>query len=164
MFYIIYKVICSLLFVALVTALKQNKPYLSVTQWKTVQSLITNEKTTSEMRDKINTILYKCYEGYAVSSAHKFKQFHKYKCMNINTFELGLYAKFGLYRACKKYNGSSSFISYVDKYIIGELYKGLTDLYPLSSVTKSDRRMGKYNENKKITIYSINSIYVVNIF
>lgn len=141
------KLLSAILFFTLVTSLKTNNPYLSVTQWQSIKTLIINKNTTAEMRNTLRSVIYKYYEGYAISSANKFKKFHNYKCRNINSFELSLYAKFGLYRAIKKYNGSSSFIHYADKYINGELYKGLTDLYPLSSVTKSERRLGKYNKN-----------------
>jgi hypothetical protein len=104
------------------------------------------------MRNKINKVMYKYYENYALQSACNFKKNHKNTCKNIKLDELKLYSKFGLYRAIEKYNGSFSFINYANKYINGELYRGLTELYPLSSISKSKRRniKGCKDENNKL--------------
>ena len=137
-------IIIFLLFVKCSLAFKMNTNtvYLSTTQWQSIHSLLKNPELTVEMRNKINTVIYNSYETYALIKAYEFKTFHKYKCKNIKLDELKLYSKFGLFNAVKKYNGCSYFVNYADKYIMGELYKGLTDLYPLSSIPKSDRRKG----------------------
>jgi DNA-directed RNA polymerase specialized sigma subunit len=127
---------------ALAFKINTNTVYLSSSQWQSIHSLLKNPKLTSEMRNKINTIIYNHYETYALVKAYEFKTFHKYKCQNIKLDELKLYSKVGLIKAVKKYNGYSYFVNYADKYIMGELYKGLTDLYPLSSIPKIDRRKG----------------------
>lgn len=137
-------IIILLLFVKCGLAFKMNtnSVYLSKSQWQSIHSLLKNPSLTVEMRNKINTIIYNSYETYALVKAYEFKTFHKYKCQNIKLDELKLYSKVGLSKAVKKYNGCSYFTNYADKYIKWELYKGLTDLYPLTSIPKSDRRKG----------------------
>jgi hypothetical protein len=143
------------IFVKCILSLKLDNIYLSKTQWKNINSLIKNPGITHDMRYKINNIIYKHYKKYALSKAYEFKMFHKYKCQNIKLDELNLYSNFGLYKAIEKYNGSSIFINYADKYIRWELYKGLTDLHVLTNIPKSYRRKGitKRNTNLNYTQY-----------
>jgi DNA-directed RNA polymerase specialized sigma subunit len=130
------------IFVKCILSFKIDNIYLSKSQWQRINSLIKNPELTHEMRDKINNIIYYHYSNYALSKAYKFKMLHKHKCQSIKLDELQLYSNFGLYKAIEKYNGNSFFINYVDKYITWELYKGLTDLHPLSNIPKSYRRKG----------------------
>ena len=148
MFYIFYIII----FFSMALSLQMKNKYLSENQSKTINNLIKNPSLTPLMRNKINKVIYKYYENYALQSACNFKKNHKNTCKNIKLDELKLYSKFGLYRAIEKYNGSFSFINYANKYINGELYRGLTELYPLSSISKSKRRniKGCKDENNKL--------------
>ena len=130
------------IFVKCILSLKLDNIHLSKSQWQTINSLIKTPGLTCEMRNKINNIIYDHYTNYALSKAYNFKMLHKYKCQSINLDELNLYSNFGLYKAIEKYNGSSIFITYADKYILWELYKGLTELHPLSNIPKSYRRKG----------------------
>jgi DNA-directed RNA polymerase specialized sigma subunit len=116
-----------------------------------IDRLLLNPNTTRNMKNKIHYILFKYYDKWAFSKAYQFKQFHKHKCEHISTLELYNYASFGLYKSIKKYDYKYSIpFSYVaDKYITYELLKGLTDLYPITSINKSIRRKG-YNDTKKI--------------
>jgi hypothetical protein len=138
MLYIIYIIIFFIGRNALSMQMKHG--YLSSSQWKSINSLIKNPSLTPSMRYQINKVMYNSYEKYALKSARNFKKLHKHTCRNIKLDELNIYSKFGLYRAIEKYNGSYSFINYVNKYVNGELYRGLTELYPLSSISKSNRR------------------------
>ena len=116
--------------------------YLSSSQWKSINSLLKNPSLSLPMKIQINYIMYNSYEKYALNCANEFRKKHYYTCKNININELQLYSKFGLYRAINnyKYKYNGSFINYANIYINGELYRGLTELYPLSSVPKSKRR------------------------
>lgn len=147
MFYIILLVNLVLQNVLSFSMIMKNA-YLSSEQWKSINNLIKTPTLTFSMRKKINKIIYNSYQDYADNCAYKFKNIHKYSCKNIKLNELTLYSKFGLYRAIENYNGSFSFINYAEKYIMGELYRGLTDLYPLSSIPKNERRkkLNKYDK------------------
>jgi len=152
MFYIIYIII----FITNALSLQMKSAYLSSTQWKSINSLIQNPSLTPLMRNNIHKVIYNCYENYALKSAIKFKKIHKHTCKNIKLDELKLYSKFGLYRAIENYNGSYSFTNYMNKYINGELYRGLTELYPLSGISKSNRRnlKGCKDDNKLVRLFT----------
>jgi len=123
--------------------------YLSIFQWRTIKSLIQNPGTTYSMKKKINNILYNYYEGWAINKAFQFKKKHNYKLKHISGDELSIYSKKGLCDAIKNYNGKNSFTNYATIYINGELYKGLTELYPITSIPKSERIVKKKYKGKE---------------
>ena len=135
-----------IIFIQCICSLKSNN-YLSKPQWAKINSLIKKTDIPLVVRDKINNILYTYYEKWALKKAKEFKRFHKHKCINIKLDELELYSKFGLHKATLNYNGNSSFVNYADKYILGELYNGLTKLHTLTILPESYRK--KNIENKK---------------
>jgi len=125
------------------------KKNLSIYQWRTIKSLIQNPGLTSVMKKKINNIIYSYYEDWATHKAFQFKKCHKYKLKHISGNELSIYSKKGLYEAIKNYNGKFSFTNYASIYVNGELYKGLTELFPISSIPKSERIVKKIYQKKE---------------
>jgi DNA-directed RNA polymerase sigma subunit (sigma70/sigma32) len=123
--------------------------YLSFYQWKTIKSLIQNRGTTDCMKIKINNIIYNYYEDWAINKAFQFKKTHRYKLKHISAYELSIYSKKGLWDAIRNYNGKNSFTNYATFYINGELYKGLTQLYPITSIPKSERMVKKTFKGKE---------------
>jgi len=123
--------------------------YLTIFQWRTIQSLIQNPGTTYCMKQKMNNILYNYYEGWAIHKAFQFKKNHSYKLKHISGDELSIYSKKGLWDAIKNYNGKNGFTNYATIYINGELYKGLTQLYPITSIPKSERVVKKTYKGKE---------------
>lgn len=124
---------------------------LSIHQWGLIKNILKHPETPISIRNKMSEIIYSKYETWAIHKAYQFKQFHKYKCRNINIDDLILFSLEGLKKATIKYNGNSPFYFYADIYISGELYKGLTKLQPITSIPKSIRS-NKKNELK--TIYN----------
>ena len=113
--------------------------FIQKDQWKRLQFFITHPKITFEMRNKINRILYVYYDDWAFFKAIKFKKMHKYKCRHITLDELYTYSNIGLITAIQKYNGKSNFAKYAEIYVNGQLYKAITDLHPLTSISKNQR-------------------------
>jgi len=113
---------------------------LSREQWGLIQNCITNPGLTSYMKTRIHHILFSHYTTWAIHKAYVFKRFHKHKCRNIDITDLSLYGLIGLQNAIKKYNGKTAFPVYADIYISGELYKGLTELQPITNIPKQIRR------------------------
>jgi hypothetical protein len=126
---------------------------LSNYQWKLIKSLIKNKSTTPIMRNYINQLIYNKYETWAIHKAFEFKKIHKYKCRNININDLKLYSLEGLKLSTLKYNGSYNFHLYASIYIQGNLYKGITDLHPITNIPKHIRK------GKTGGIKSINKFY-----
>ena len=133
---------------------------ISSEKWKSINNLIKNKNLTPLMRESINNIIYNSYENYALNIAYKFKKRYKYACKNIRLDELMLYSKMGLYKGILKYNGSYGFINYVSKYINGELYKGITDLYPLSTIPKHLRRKTKVKKELITQFVSYDNFWI----
>ena len=109
-------------------------------QWKLIHKIIIHPNTPFVMRNKVNEILYSKYETWAIHKAYQFKTHHKYKCRNINIQDLILYSLEGLKKATCKYNGKSYFHKYAEIYISGQLYYGLTELQPITSIPKYIRK------------------------
>jgi RNA polymerase sigma factor (sigma-70 family) len=85
--------------------------------------------------------LYQNYQSWAISKARNFKRVYKYKCAHISLEELSMYSSLGLWKAVQNYNGNTRFDIYAEWYVMGELYEGLTKLYPISNVSKYERKM-----------------------
>lgn len=149
--------------------------HLTNTQMNTISNLIKQEKMTNIQRDKINKILYICFEKMAIKQAIIFKKKHHYKCKNINKEDLILSSKIGLFFSINKYNGKTSFINFINFYIKIELIKTLTQYYSSSSIPKyirvknkknfSQYELDKYKNNFEPTIIldyaKINNICIV---
>jgi DNA-directed RNA polymerase specialized sigma subunit len=112
-------------------------------QWNHIKNILKNKSTNPSIKKKVHHILYTKYENMAYWKAYQFKKFHSYKCRDISLAELSLYSKIGLYKAIEKYNPQYHFYPYLDTYINGELFKGLTDLYPICSISKRERMKKK---------------------
>lgn len=117
--------------------------HLNISQMKMINNLIQNPQLMETEREKINLILYKAYEKWAIKKAYNFKKFHKYKCSNIKKEDLILSSKIGLFKSIKKYNGKYSFINYSIIYINAELLKTLSEKYSLSIIPKTYRCKNK---------------------
>ena len=116
---------------------------LNLNQLETIKKLIINTDKNSQIRIKLNKIIYLYYDDWSYNKAIEFKKFHYYKCKNIPLIELYSYSNFGLCKAIKNYNGKSNFTNYANFYVTSELYKGLTELYPISSLSKKERTTKK---------------------
>ena len=117
--------------------------FLNSKQWVTINKLILNTDKNSEIRIKLNKIIYTYYDNWSYIKALEFKKFHYYKCKNIPLIELYSYSNLGLFKAIKNYNGKGNFTNYANFYVRGELYKGLTELYPISIISKKERTRKK---------------------
>ena len=150
-----------IIFIQCICSLKSNN-YLSKPQWAKINSLIKKTDMPFYVRNKINNILYTYYEKWALKKAKEFKSFHKHKCMNIKLNELELYSKFGLHKATLNYKGNSSFVNYAEKYILGELYNGLTKLHALTILPESYRKKNIANKKdvKNIPMNVMNTQFV----
>ena len=151
MFYTFYILLIPLL-ISIGDSYKFMNKFLSKSQWSLIDKLLLNPNTTKNMRNKIHYILYKYYDQWAFTKAYQFKQFHKYKCNHISTSELYNYASYGLYKSIKKYNvtNKNSFLLYAEKNIHYELLKGITDLHPITSIPKTERKKGYKQDIKKV--------------
>jgi DNA-directed RNA polymerase sigma subunit (sigma70/sigma32) len=110
-----------------------------------INNLIQNPQLTNNSRQKLNLVLYKAYEKWAIKKALEFKTLHKYKCQNIKKEDLIFSSKIGLFKSIQKYNGKYDLINYSIIYINSELLKIVTEKYALSIVSKYIRNQNKSN-------------------
>ena len=132
---------------------------LSNIQWKQINTIISHPKITPILRNKVNQLIYSKYETWAIHKAYVFKKTHRYNSRNINIQDLILYSLEGLYKATTKYNGKSSFHTYAEIYVNGQLYSGLTTLQSITNIPKQIRKQ-KEKTNYKIYKKKLNTQFV----
>jgi RNA polymerase sigma factor (sigma-70 family) len=123
-----------------VTSSGWRRTYINKEQWKSIDRILQHPQSTPEMLLKVREIIYYHYRQWAETRAYHFRRFHRHKCRAIPLEELALYSQYGLHRATQNYNGNSSFLPYANLYVMGELYKGMTELYPITSIPAHIRR------------------------
>jgi len=128
--------------------------YLSTSNQDLLFRMIRNPRTPFRERVQTNILLFHCYKNWAINQAFSFKIKHKHKCKHIDINELISYSTFGLYKSILKFNGQNNFTRFSVFYVQGELYKGLTNAYSISSVSKYER-MKSYNKRKRETTVPI---------
>jgi len=139
---------------------------LTSNQWSKINSILTNPNYyTISQKQIVKSIIYDNYKIWASNQAMKFKNFHYYKCRHISNQEFILYSQIGLHKAVNNFNPmrlkNITFSSYAFIYIRGEFYKCITELYPITSVSRYQRRKGHKSRNNKtnIEITSFSNIY-----
>lgn len=143
--------------------------YLNNNQIMCINNLIKNNKLNTIERNKINIILYKAYEKFAIKKAFEFK--YLYKCYKIVDEELIFCSKIGLYKSIMKYNGKFSLANYSLIYIYSELYKLTKEKYG-SSQKNHNNTFGKYEtmntnidsniDTNEIIINKYNNYEIIN--
>jgi len=147
-FYFLYLFFVQTFFLNLESKVIFIKKFLSSHEISLINKILINPKSSYEIKNKVRNILYIYYDQWAFTKAYQFKQLHKYKCQHISSLELYSYASIGLYNSIKKYNPNykCSFAKYAEYFIQGELLKGMTNLHPITSVSKVNRRKA-YNHS-----------------
>lgn len=134
---------------------------LSKTDQRRIKYIIQHPDTTYEMREKVNSILFHSYKGWASTRAMHFKNAHATICKSMDKNEMIDYALIGLYKGISKFNGNNTFITYVDFYIKCELQKGMMQLLPNHVLPKTYFRKKKtYYEYKQFFNIHLNPLYV----
>ena len=140
-----YKTLIQSMYLLLILIIPIYGLYLNCDQYYRIIKLVRSNKLLPEQRVKINTILYKSHENYAIKQALLFKYRHYYKAKKISEDEIIQYGRMGLYKATQKYNGKTNFTYYAGMYIDYELKEALCDAYSLSILPKRIRQQSKKN-------------------
>jgi len=153
-------VIFSFFFFSSLVSVTETLEYTSVKnitpmQWKSIRFLLTHANASVSMTNQIKTKIFYRYSGWAIYQAIQFKKFHKHKTRNIALKDLTMHSQIGLYKAVKKYHGKYPFHPHVNIYIQGELLKGLTDLHPITSVSKKDRRSSLKKKLEEVALKNV---------
>ena len=90
---------------------------LTPNQWTSIRRILQHPESSPNLKQKVNTILYKKYESWTKTQAYIFKKKHRYLCNHIQINELEIYALQGLHKAIEKYNPIYSFHSFLALYL-----------------------------------------------
>jgi DNA-directed RNA polymerase specialized sigma subunit len=131
--------------------------YLTSKQWIKINSILTNPNYyTISQQQTIKKIIYDNYQIWASIQSKEFKKFYSYKCQHLSYEELKLYSLMGLHKAISCYKPERlkniTFSAYAIIYIRSELLKGITDLYPITSISKYERRKSLFSRKNKTNI------------
>ena len=132
----------------------QSINYLTKNQWYYIKHILKHPKSTSNMINACNQIIFQHYKHYAYNMAYDFKTTYYKKCRHISLNELKLYASRGLLDAILGYNSSLpfSFSKYASIYIKGELYYGMSETHPLTLLPIS-KRIHKQWRTQNLVLY-----------
>jgi hypothetical protein len=129
-----------------VRALVPERPRLTSPQLVAMNRLLGADPSLvvdHRVKTLVGEVLYQSYEGWAVGIGTMFRRQHYYRCKHIPPDEMGTYARRGLLQAIRCYRPTrptSMFHLFAYHHVRGELYRGMTELGPISPLTKKERR------------------------
>jgi RNA polymerase sigma factor (sigma-70 family) len=115
--------------------------YLTPLQKKLIKNIIQNKDTPLEIKSKTKEIIALNYIPWALSQYNIFvnkNRSYLYKS-HIPLNDLRQYAILGMIKALDRYNASVDFTTYANKYVLGSLQQGVTELIPLKPISHSLR-------------------------
>jgi len=132
--------------------------YLISNQWKSINIIIkSNIDQTYKM--KVRKIIFKNYYAYTINKSKEFILKNQNLLYNLNKQELINCALLGLNNACSKYSGYGNFKKYLDLNVKGALYKGISEMKPISKIPHYLRKNKKWrSENLEYYLKNINNI------
>ena len=116
---------------------------LTNSQLVRINRLMMNPELPLRNKHLLENVLYKNYESWALDMGNKFKKLHYYKCRHIPSEEVELYSRVGLLNAVRCYRPTKEnamFHLYAKHHISGKLYYGMTQLSPITNVSKKKLR------------------------
>jgi hypothetical protein len=119
--------------------------FLTHSEKKLIRNIIQNKDAPQEIKHKTKEIIAINYIPWALSQYKIFvnknrSYLHK---NHIPLNDLRQYAITGMIKALKNYNASVDFSIYAQKYVLGTLHQGVTDLIPLRPISHTMRLNGK---------------------
>jgi len=116
---------------------------LTHVQMTRINRLMMNPDLPCRSKHMIESVLYKNYEQWAIKIGSNFKKKHSYKCRHIPFHEMSIYSRTGLLNAIRRYHPTKEtahFHAFAVHHIRGQLYKGMTDLSPITNVSRKRLR------------------------
>lgn len=113
---------------------------LTVPQWHTIDRILHVYPQSPESQT-CKRLIFHHYREWAIHQSYEFRRFHRYKCRHISPDELHSYALYGLHDAIEHYLPKRArFNTYAEKYVYGQLYRGMTELQPITLIPKRRRQ------------------------
>jgi len=124
-------------------ALYQCMAYLTPQQQMYIRQIMAHPQMPPPIRSKVRYILIHHYLDWTIHMAKRFATTHRKRLQHVSKQDLQQYAIHGLVRAVAKYDGRCNLPVYAEKYIMGSLYYGLTELTPLKPLNHYERFVKK---------------------
>jgi len=116
------------------------KNNLTIQQWTKIREIMKHPSCTTNMREKLNNVLFNKYEEWAYYHAKLFKKKHRFLCKDIKLDELNLFALSGLNKAIIKYNPKYIFYKYAEIHIYSCLHNGVSKQQTMNIVPRHIRK------------------------
>jgi RNA polymerase sigma factor (sigma-70 family) len=117
--------------------------YLTPQQQMYIRQIMAHPQMPPPIRSKVRYILIHHYLDWTIHMAKRFATTHRKRLQHVSKQDLQQYAIHGLVRAVAKYDGRCNLPVYAEKYIMGSLYYGLTELTPLKPLNHYERFVKK---------------------
>ena len=131
---------------------------LSKQQQTYIRNILNHPNTPTNIENETRRILAKEYYPWFLYQYKSFvfdknnkKLLYRTKP---NRIELQMYAVTGYLSAIRNYNGKSAFSKYARGYILGSIYKGITDMSPLKPMSHYYRKKKNFTMTSKLIPYT----------
>lgn len=115
--------------------------FLTCSQKVMIKNIIQDKEVSQEIKTKTKEIIAINYIPWALSQYNIFvykNRSYLYKT-HVPLNDLRQYAILGMIKALERYNASVDFTFYANKYVLGSLHQGVTDLIPLRPLSHTLR-------------------------
>jgi RNA polymerase sigma factor (sigma-70 family) len=112
--------------------------YLNRFQQIKISKILQNPNSTEMLKNRVKKLLAYHYYPWASSQYNNFKRI-RHIGYSYNDRDLQEYAYLGLLKSLKKYDGRSSLPRYADKYVTGEICRGIRELRKSSKIYETVR-------------------------
>ena len=132
----ILRLLCILGFIAF------SDGYLNKIQLKYVKYILSSPEPSEEIKQATRELLVENYQPWLKNQYKSFIRQYGKTMNRVYIRELYQYAIYGLLQSVRAYNGSVGLHKYADKFVFGQMYKGINDLSILQPVKYSQIKKG----------------------
>lgn len=117
--------------------------YLNKIQLKYVKNILSSPESSEEIKKATREILVENYQPWLKNHYKSFIRQYGKTMNRIYVRELYQYAIYGLLESIQAYNGSVGLHKYADKFVFGQMYKGMNELSILQPLKFSQIKKGR---------------------
>jgi hypothetical protein len=116
--------------------------YLNKIQLKYVKYILGSPESPEEIKQSTRELLVENYQPWLKNQYKSFIRQYGKTMNRVYVRELYQYAIYGLLESLRAYNGSVGLHKYADKFVFGQMYKGMNDLSILQPLKYSQIKQG----------------------
>ena len=116
--------------------------FLNKIQLKYIKHILSSTETTDDIKQATREILVENYQPWLKNHYKSFIRQNAKTMNRIYVKELYQYAIYGLLESLQAYNGSVGLHKYADKFVFGQMYKGMNELSILQPLKFSQMKKG----------------------